>query len=250
MEEPIKTIETKHRNAMPLIVTLLVVIFGLVGIILWCLFYKDHPSSSATPSDSTETSTTGGASGPCAGGAENTAPAGFTFYESAEYGFKFAYPSTWGSVTIATTPMGGVGGHYLQGHFTANDDVWFGGNATDYIVQGRDGIATDNPGYLQAGDRFYTVQIWTYRAGPPPPDEPLDDLHPITEDATLKDGCNTKALVSQYPAGELIDYSYDVARFNLRPTNIYYGVNFVLKNPDASKRADLDKLIGTFQLLP
>lgn len=146
--------------------------------------------------------------------------------------------------------MGGVGGHYLQGSFSANADVTFGGNATDYIVQGRDGIPTDNPGYLQAGNKFYTVQIWTFRSGSPTPDETQDDLHFITEAAALKNGCNTKALVSQYEADELIDYNYDLARFNLQPTNLYYGVNFVLKNPDAAKRADFDKLIGTFQLIP
>lgn len=230
---------------MPLIVTLIVIIFGLAGIIIWCLFYNRHTVT--PPASGGEVATAG--TGPCTGGLPNANPDGFTFYESTEHGFKFAYPAGWGSVALTTTPMGGVGGHYMQGSFSVNKDVWFGGNATDYIVEGRDGIATDNPGYLQAGNKFYTVQLWTFRqAGSP--DEPKYDLYPITETATLKNGCNTKALVSQYPAGELIEYSYDVARFNLQPTNPYYGVNFVLKNPDAGKRADLDKLIGTFQLIP
>jgi hypothetical protein len=246
---PVTPAPVKHKNAVPLIVILVIIIAVLVGVLIWCLFYKPHSGSSGSGGSGGGLSTTDGASGPCTGGIENTLPAGFSFYESTEHKFKFAYPSAWGSVAITTTPMGGVGGHYMQGSFSANTAVTFGGNATDYIVQGRGGMPTDNPGFLQAGNKFYTVQIWTYRAGPPPPDEVQNDLF-LLEDVTLKNGCNTKALVSQFPADVFNDAPYDVARINLQPTNPYYGVNFVLRGPDATNRADLDKLITSFQLLP
>lgn len=230
---------------MPLIVVMAIIIVGLIGVLIWCWFYRPHPGGGSGGGGSPAPVATG----PCFEGAENTLPAGFTFYENATLGFKFAYPSGWGTVSVATTPMGGVGGHYLVGSFSANPNVTFGGNATDYVVAGRDGIPTDNPGYLQANSRFYNVQIWTFHPGSGP-NEPQEDLFPITEASTLKNGCNAKGLVTQYPANELIDYSYDLVRFNLQPTNQYYGVNFVFKNPDAALRTDIDKVIGTFQLIP
>jgi hypothetical protein len=141
-----------------------------------------------------------------------------------------------------------VGGHYLSGHFSANDSVTFGGNATDYVVPGRDGAALDNPGYLEASGKYYNVQIWTFHPGSGP-DEPKYDLFPITEATTLQNGCNAKAAVTKYSKTEITD-AYDVARFNLQPTNSYYGVNFVLRNPDTGKRTDFEKMVSTFQLIP
>lgn len=244
MEQPILP-QQKRRSAALLIVALSIIIIGLIGVLIWCWFYKGHPSGGSGGGGSPAPVATG----PCFEGAENTLPAGFTFYENAPLGFKFAYPSGWGTVSVATTPMGGVGGHYLMGSFSANPNVTFGGNATDYIVAGRDGIPTDNPGYLQASSKFYSVQLWTFHPSSGP-DEPQEDLYPIAEPSTLKNGCNAKGLVTQYPASILLDYSYDVVRFNLQPTNLYYGVNFVFKNPDAALRADIDKIVGTFQLIP
>ncbi len=232
-----------RRSAAWLVIPFVIIIAALIGLLIWCWFYKDHPA--ASPGG---TATTPAATGPCAGGAANIAPVGFTFYENAELGFKFAYPSAWGTVAISATPMGGIDGHYLQGSFSANTNVTFGGNATDYVVNARGGIPTDNPGYLVATNKFYGVQIWKiHEAGRT---EDRTSLYPITEPSTLKNGCNAKALVTQYPHTEFYGYSYDVARFNLQPSNAYYGVNFVVKNPDAAARTDLDKLIGTFQLIP
>jgi hypothetical protein len=145
--------------------------------------------------------------------------------------------------------MGGTAGHYAQGSFASNPNVTFGGNATDYIVNARGGAPLDNPGYLEATNKFYAVQIWKLHERPGV-DTLMDDLHLIEEPSTLKDGCNVKALVTQYPNTEFIGYAYDQVRINLQPTNIYYGVNFVLKNPAADSRADLDKVIRSFQLLP
>lgn len=229
---------SRHCSSVPFIILGLVIV-GLIGFIIWCFVYRHPSGGSGSPI----------ATGPCTGGAANTAPEGFTFYENPGLGFRFAYPSSWGTVSVATTPMGGVGGHYLMGMFSANSNVIFGGNATDYVVAGRDGIPTDNPGFLQANSLFYAVQLWTFHPGAGP-DEPQEDLYPISEPSTLKNGCNTKALVTSYPSSELIDYSYDLVRINLQPTNLYYGVNFVFKNPDAALRTDADKLIGTFQLIP
>lgn len=251
MDEQIPTpaLPTKHRNAVPLIVILIVIILGLGGALLWALFFKGGSAPSGGSSSTGSSSTSTAAAGPCTGGTTNPAPTGYTFYESADYGFKFAYPTAWGTPVVTTTPVGGVSGHYLSGHFSSNDSVTFGGNATDYVVGGRDGAPLDNPGYLEATGKFYTVQIWTYHAGGGVADEPKYDLFPITEATTLQNGCNAKAAVTKYGKSEISD-AYDVARFNLQPASAYYGVNFVLKNPDASKRTDFEKLISTFQLVP
>lgn len=235
--------KTKNRRLVPII--LVVIIVALVGLLVWCWFYR-HPSTpTGTAHDTPAT-----ADGPCTDGAANTTPEGFTVYENATPGFHFAYPSSWGTVTTTTTPMGGVSGHYLVGSFSSNPNVSFGGNATDYTVSARDGIPTDNPGYLVATNKFYTVQFWKLHEAGVSPDEAKYALYPITEESTLKDGCNTKALVSQYPLTEFYAYSYDLARFNLQPSNDYYGVNFVLRNPTDATRSDFDKLIKSFQLIP
>lgn len=221
----------------------LIVIAGLLSLLVWCWFYKGHP---ATPGSETPKTATG----PCFEGADNPLPAGYTFYENTSLGFKFAYPSAWGTVSVATTPEGGVGGHYLVGSFSANSNVTFGGNATDYIVSPRDGMPLDNPGYLTATNKYYAVQIWKLNDPISGTNEDKHELHLITEPTTLKNGCNAKALVTKYPKYELLEYSYDQARINLQSNNAYYGVNIVLKNPTDTSRAELDTLLGTFQLIP
>jgi hypothetical protein len=237
----------KPKSRLVLII-LVVIIVILAGLLAWCWFYR-HPTTPA-PSGSGAHDAPATASGPCTDGAANPTPSGFSVFENAELGFHFAYPSSWGSVTTATAPMGGVSGHYLLGSFSANPNVSFGGNATDYTVSARGGMPTDSPGYLIATDKYYTVQLWKLHESGVDPDQAKYALYPITEETTQKNGCNAKALVSQYPLTEFFGYSYDVARFNLQSSNAYYGVNFVLKNPDAASRTDLDKLITSFQLLP
>ncbi len=214
---------------------------GLAIALWWCLWgHASPPASSGAP-------TTAAATGPCAAGANNDLPAGFSWYENTSLGYKFAYPTAWGAVTVATSPMGGTAGHYVLGSFASNHDVTFGGNGTDYIVSARDGIPTDNPGFLQATSKFYAVQIWKLHGAT---DEPHYALYPLDDPTVAKNTCNTKAVVTQYPLTEFYGYAYDVARVNLQPSNLYYGVNVVLKNPTADSRADLDKLVASFQLIP
>jgi len=221
-----------------------VFIIGLSVALWWCLYHKAPATN--TPAAENAAAAAGG---PCFDDENNDLPAGYTWYENEDLGYKFAYPSAWGAVTLATTPMGGTAGHYAQISFASHTAVTLGGNATDYIVNARGGIPTDNPGYLQANNKFYGVQIWKLHEGPGV-DTPMYDLHLIEEPTVLKNGCNIKAAVTQYPETEFLGYAYDVARINLQPTNLYYGVNVVVKNPNAAARADLDKIIRSFQLIP
>lgn len=188
------------------------------------------------------------AAGPCLEGAVNDLPADYSWYENADLGYKFAYPTAWGAVTVTINSMGGLSGNYVSGSFASNENAFFGGNATDYVVQGRGGMYTDLPGYLEAAGKFYTVKIWKYNDGVTT--EPQYGLYPIDSPTTRKDGCNTHAAVTQFPHDDFMGYAADVAHINLQPTNVYYGVNFVLKNPTAEARADLDKIIRSFQLIP
>lgn len=236
-----------ERKSKKLSFVLIGIILILVIILVWCWLKhapEKTPGSDGKPSTSTVTT---GAGGPCTGGADNVAPAGFTFYDNPGLGYRFAYPTSWGSVTVATTPIASETGNYVMGKFSANDKVWFGGNATDYAVRGRDGIPTDLPGYLKASGRFYTVEIWRFNDGATTEDR--NDLHLISMPYEEKTSCNTTALVTQWEASELSSVGpADVARFNLKPTSPYYGVNFVLDKPDAAARDQFGKLIGTFQL--
>lgn len=236
--------KTKLLAILLTLATLCVV--GLVVALWWCVWR----GPSGTPSSSTTPAGTGGvaATGPCYNNGTNELPPAYTWYENADLGYKFAYPAAWGAVNLTVDHMGGLEGHYVQGTFASNPDISFGGNGTDYIVQGRDGMFTDNPGFLEANSRFYSVQIWRYNDGSTT--EPQEDLYPITEPTVAKDGCNTKAAVTQNPFDDFFGYSADVARINLQPTNLYYGVNFVLKNPTSGSRADLDTIIRSFQLIP
>ena len=235
--------QPKHRTRLlaGLLAASLVIMVGLGAALAWAVWGK-------SPAPTSPLAKSSDATGPCFDGENNDLPAGYTWYENADLGYKFAYPSSWGAVSLATTPVGGTSGHYAFGTFASNPNVIFGGNATDYVVNARDGMPTDNPGYLQANNKFYDVQLWKLHEGAT--DTPMEDLHPITEPTALKNGCNTKAAVTQYPKYELIGYAYDAARFNLQPTNLYYGVNVILKNPDAASRAELDKIIRSFQLIP
>lgn len=246
LEKPQNQPKNRSKLLGILLIIALLCIIGLAVALWWCL-WRERPSGTVTPGVDTPS----GVAGPCYKGESNDLPAGYTWYENAELGYKFAYPSAWGAVTLATTPMGGTAGHYAYGTFAANENALFGGNATDYVVNPRDGMPTDNPGYLQAGNRFYNVQIWSLNDPGTGTVEPQHRLYLIEEGSpTLKDGCNAKALVTQHPAGEIPGYAWDTAAFNLQPTNPYYGVNVILKNPTAESRADLDKIIRSFQLLP
>jgi hypothetical protein len=227
---------------------LFAVLFGLAGFtaiglgiaLWWCLW--GHSTPLATPSSPTA------ATGPCTNGTPNDLPAGYSWYENADLGYKFAYPTAWGAATVTIDHDGATAGHYVRGSFATNHDVTFGGNATDYIVSARDGIPTDNPGFLEATSKFYAVQIWKLHDGAT--DEPKYALYPLADPTVAKDACNTKAVITQYPTTEFYGYAYDTARINLQPSNLYYGVNVVLKNPTAAARADLDKLVASFQLIP
>lgn len=247
MREDTHTSQSKTPTNKKLTTILVIIILILTVLLLWC-WWKHAPkkaSDPAKPSDTVPTTTTAG--GPCTGGAENTAPAGFTFYENPSLGYRFAYPSSWGSVAVTTTPIASETGNYVMGKFSANDKVWFGGNATDYAVRGRDGIPTDLPGYLKASGKFYTVEIWKFNDGSTTEDR--NDLHLIDMPYEEKAGCNTTALVTHWEASELSSVGpADVARFNLKPTSPYYGVNFVMDKPDAAAKDQLNKLIATFQL--
>lgn len=216
-----------------------VLLLALIGGLAWWLYPRPIAPVVTEP---------GSVAQPCAGGtAANVAPDGYAFYENTELGFKFAYPSAWGEVTVATTPMGGVSGSYLMGSFAANPNVSFGGNATNYVVAARGGMLTDNPGYVTATNKHYIPQFWKLdTAGVA---EDAYDLYPITGEATEKDACNTKALVTDAPHDDFFGYAYRLVRLNLQPANTYFGVNFVLKNPTDATKIELDNVIKTFQLL-
>jgi hypothetical protein len=234
-------------------ITAIIVITILAGLLVWCYWWKVHPVPTEPVSPgSSSGSSSAVTTGPCKDGAANTAPADYTFYENADLGFKFAYPSSWGAVSISTsiTGMGGSGGEYLNGTFAANSFMKFGGNATNFIVKGREVLPLDLPGFLKANDKFYIVEIWHYS----PPAGPVEDRHtlqPIEEAVTEKATCNTSAIVVTRTPGIIgPDYTYDRASVNLQPTNKYFGVNFELKEPNTVRRAELDNILKTFQLIP
>lgn len=238
----LKITKPSSGKLLPMLLGLsVIIIVGLAVALWWCWFKPAAPA--ATPPAGTVA-----ASGPCFEGAANDLPADYSWYENAELGYKFAYPSAWGAVTVTTDPMGGIAGHYVSGHFASNENVFFGGNSTDYVVMGRGGMYTDLPGFLEASGVFYTVKIWKYNDGTTT--EPQYGLYPIESPTVSKSACNTHAALTQFPYDEMNGYSADVAHINLQPTNTYYGVNFVLKNPTAESRADLDKVIRSFQLIP
>lgn len=212
----------------------------LVGVLIWCWWY--HPGGSGPV-----TTTPPKPSGPCTDGADNTLPDGFTFYENPTLGYRFAYPNSWGSVTVTTTPIASETGNYVMGKFSANDKVWFGGNALDYVVRGRDGIPTDLPGYLKAGGKYYTVELWKYSDGATTEDR--NDLHPINPPYEEKAGCNTTALVTHFGVSEVSSVGpAKIAHFNLKSTSPYYGVNFVLDKPTGADTEQFNKLIKSFEL--
>lgn len=242
LEKPDSQQPKKRTRLLAVLLALsLIIMIGLGGALAWALWGKSP--APASPAAEAETAT-----GPCYDGAANDLPTGYVWYENASLGYKFAYPSGWGAVTFTDTPMGGVAGHFAQGSFASNPNVTFGGNGTDYVVNPRGGMPLDNPGYLQATNTFYQVQIWKLNEGGTY--TPEYHLYPITEPTTLKDGCNVKAAVTQYPNTEFIGYAYDQARINLQSSNLYYGVNVVLKNPDVASRVDFDAVIASFQLIP
>jgi hypothetical protein len=224
-----------YRWATVALVIFIIVLLGLLG---WCWW---HPKDEHT----VPTSPTG--MGACTNGAENEAPAGFTFYENEALGYRFAYPMSWGSVTVTTTPVGSESGNYVMGRFSANENVRFGGNAIDYTVNGRDGISTDLPGYLKASGAFYKVELWKFNAGGTV--EPRDDLHLLEPPYEEKVGCNATALLRQVEASELSSVGpATLALFNLKPGSVYYGVNFVLNHPTPGLADEFDKVVRSFQL--
>ena len=232
---------TTPRPARRWIIVLpfVIIIIGLLALLGWCWLRggKDHLADTMPAV----------AGGPCTGGAENILPEGFAFYENTALGYRFAYPSSWGSVSVATTPIASETGNYVMGRFSANENVWFGGNAIDYTVNGRDGIPTDLPGYLKAADTFYSVELWKFNAGGTI--EPRNDLHLLEPPYEEKAGCNATALKRQIAASELSSVGpASLALFNLKSGNPYYGVNFVLNHPTAEAEAQFDKLIRSFQL--
>ena len=233
------------KKSLYIIVFLLLFITGLAVALIWCILFYKHPAAptATTPAPVAE------ASAPCSDGSENPAPAGYTLYENAALGYKFAYPSEWGAVAVTTTPLASETGDYLRGSFAAKDNVSFGGNTVSYTVGAREGIATDLPGYLEADSKFYTVELWKFSDGTTT--EERHDLHKIDPPYEQIDGCNAKGLVThQAASAELGTPAYDVYRFNLQPTNAYYGVNFAVANPDAATTSQVQALAGTFQLIP
>lgn len=229
---------TTPRPARRWIIVLLTGMVVLLALLGWCWWNKGKEPADKPPTV---------ASGPCTGGAENVLPAGFTFYENTTLGYRFAYPSSWGSVNLTTTPISSEVGNYAMGRFSANENVWFGGNTVDYIVNGRDGIPTDLPGYLKAAGKFYRVELWKFNASGTI--ETRDDLHLFEPPYEEKAGCNATALLRQVEASELSSVGpASLALFNLKPENPYYGVNFVLNRPTTELTEQFNKLIGSFQL--
>lgn len=223
------------------IVIIAILLLALIGgaAAAWWMWPKGAPATQTAEKPAGTTTETCGC-------VNNTAPEGFTFYENTVLGFKFAYPSDWGSVTVATTAVGGTG-NYIMGNFSANANVSFGGNATDFIVPGRGGTPTDNPGFIKAGGKFYSPEIWKYTDFVTTEDR--DDLHIITETTKEVPTCGATGIITQYPHTEFFGYAYDLARVNLKPTNQYFGLNFVVKNPDAAARTQLENLVKTFEQL-
>lgn len=237
------------KSKKPIIIAILVlIILALGGVLMWSLFLKPKDVViESSPAEDASVATVA-ESGPCADGAENVAPDGYVFYENADLGYKFAYPSEWGDVSVTTTPIASELGNYVQGTFSAKEGVGFGGNAVDYTVRGREGIVTDLPGYLEAAGQFYTVELWKFTDGTTT--EERHELHKIDAPYVQKAGCNAVALITNREASELLGTpAYKVYRFNLQPTNEYYGVNIYASEPDAATEVQLDTLAGTFELI-
>ena len=247
MEENTTVVFQAKKSKAPWVITvLLLIIIALAAVLFWCWRRDSGGGHSTTPP-----AETGGtaADGPCAEGADNAAPDGYTFYENTALGYRFAYPTAWGTVAVTTTPISGTEtGEYVMGRFSANDKVWFGGNATDYVVRGRDGLPTDLPGYLKASDKFYQVELWRYNDGTTIEDR--RDLHLIEPPHEEKAACNTEALITHMEASELSATGpADIAHFTLQPSSRYYGMNFVLDKPDEAAREQLNKLVESFELI-
>lgn len=216
-----------------------IVIIGLLALLGWCWWRggKDHLVDTLPAV----------VAGPCIGGVENALPEGFVFYENATLGYRFAYPSSWGSVSVTTTPIATETGNYVMGRFSANENVWFGGNAVDYTVNGRDSIPTDLPGYLKAADAFYSVELWKFNTGGII--EAHNDLRLLAPPYEEKSGCNATALMRQIETSEISSVGpASLALFNLKPGNPYYGVNFILNHPTLGLTEQFDKLVHSFQL--
>lgn len=235
--------ENKNRSVSRhwvLTVSLVLVSVILVALLGWCWWGRSHD----TPVGKVDLPTV---SGPCEAGADNIAPAGFTFYENSDLGYRFAYPASWGSVAVITTAVGSETGNYVMGRFSANENAWFGGNAVNYTVNGRDGIPTDLPGYLKADSKFYTVGLWKFNTGTGVEDRTT--LYPLAPPYEEKTGCNATALIRHWDASEVSTIGpATIAAFNLKPTNAYYGVNFVLNHPTTESSDQFDKLVRSFQL--
>lgn len=238
---------TKSKKPIITIIILLISVAGLAGALVWSLVFKPKDAT-VVPVSTSSSSTATVSTGPCVDDAENVAPTGYVFYENAELGYKFAYPSEWGNVTVTTTPIASEVGKYVQGSFSAKNNVKFGGNEVGYTVRGRGGMATDLPGYLEAAGQFYIVELWKFTDGTTT--ETRSALHLIDAPYEQKTGCNANALVThQAASAEMGTPAADIVRFNLQPTNQYYGVNFVITAPDAATQAQIDQIIPTFELL-
>ncbi len=225
---------------------LLIFVYTLMGLVLLAVAALITWAIVIEPNLSSDTSSAT-ASADCSDGSVNVLPSGYSWYENSSLGYKFAYPSSWGTVTVTTTPTGGASGHYAQGSFTNKTTVTFGGNATDYAVNARGGTPLDSPGFLQAGDGFYAVQIWQLHDSAIGIDTPQYALSKIEDSSTTTSTCNTSALITQYAYSDYYSFSYDLARINLQPPNIYYGVNFLLENPTTADRSDLENILASFQ---
>ncbi|MGD8373691.1 MAG: hypothetical protein PVI21_02425 [Candidatus Woesebacteria bacterium] len=246
MNEPLATATPKSNKAIAVIIALSIIVLGLAVALVWSLFLK--PKDIAVEYVSSEESYSLVAEAPCTDGTENIVPEGYVFYENADLGYKFAYPSEWGDVNVTTTPIASESGNYVQGSFSAKEGVGFGGNAVNYAVGGREGIVTDLPGYLEAAGEFYTVELWNYTDGAAT--EERHNLYKIDPPYEQKQGCNATALITNVEASELMGTpAYKVYRFNLQPTNEYYGVNIYASEPDATTEDQLDVLAGTFELI-
>lgn len=233
--QPIVTDETKPKRTRKSFVVFLVLILMLgtgFGVYAWQqkkidTIQSDYNSTVVAPVKKTKQPK------------ENKVPADFVKYENKDIGLSFAYPSSWGQVSYANEKG------YINGSFSKNKDVIFGGPTTEYTTMGRGGMPQDTPAYTQVNKEFYYISVYKTDEGP---STNLSKL-PSSRVATEKEGFNTKVLVADQPLDDFIGYAYREVVINLNKDQPVYGIKIVLKNPTNASREELDKLITTIEIL-